>query len=330
MRSTAVLFTILLLTGGEIATAQSVAGAPDDSLFRRARRMVADGQGTAGRALVDSLLRLSPEGSARFGDALYWRGALAETAAEAERDYRRVIVEYPLSPYSDDALLAIAELEQARGDRAGALLHLQRFVREHPVSRSRGKAALAAARLAFDLRDTRTACAMLSEARASATDGDIELKNQLEYFAGRCPREPLPATATPAPSVGAPSRVRDTTTITPPTVVPVREAPTITTARPARRDSTRVPATTAPAVRAGNHTIQLAAYNTRAAAQRLVARLAARQVTARISGVSKPFRVRLGYYASRQDALDAVAELKAKGITGFVTTEATGSARMAP
>lgn len=329
MRPLALLLAVLLLTAGESAAAQAVARAPDDSLFQRARRMVADGQGVAGRTLVDSLLRVSLEGSGRFGDALYWRGALAETAAEAERDYRRVIVEYPLSFYADDALLAIAELEQARGDRAGALRHLQRFVREHPVSRARGKAALAAARLAFDLRDTRTACAMISEARASATDEDIELKNQLNYFAGRCPIDPLPATATPAPSIGMPSRVRDTTAVTPPTVVPVREAPTVTTARPARRDSTKASETRQP-VRAGDYTIQLAAYNTRADAQRLVTRLAARQVNARISGVAKPFRVRLGYYATRQAAVDAVAELKAKGITGFVTTEATGSARMAP
>ncbi|MBA3672261.1 MAG: hypothetical protein H0W68_09600, partial [Gemmatimonadaceae bacterium] len=134
-----------------------------DSLFRRARRQVGEGNGAAGRALVDSLLRSADQGTTAYGDALYWRGALAETAAQAERDYRRVIVEYPLSVYADDALLAIAELEQARGDRAGALQHLQRFVREHPASLARGIAALAAARLAFEQRDTRTGCAMITE-----------------------------------------------------------------------------------------------------------------------------------------------------------------------
>ena len=56
--------------------------------------------------------------STSYGDAIFWRGALAETAADAERDYRRVIVEYPLSPYADDALLSLAELEQARSDFA--------------------------------------------------------------------------------------------------------------------------------------------------------------------------------------------------------------------
>ena len=118
--------------------------------------------------LVDSLLKRAVEGTQAYGDALYWRGALAGTAAEAERDYRRVIVEYPLSPYADDALLSLAELEQARGDRASALQRLQRFVREHPMSTARGTAALAAARLAFDLRDTRAACAMIAQSPIAA------------------------------------------------------------------------------------------------------------------------------------------------------------------
>ena len=101
------------------------------------------------RRVVRSWIRCcerAPEGTPAYGDALFWRGALAETAADAERDYRRVIVEYPLSPYADDALLSLAELEQARGDRAAASQHLQRFVREHPASPARARAGLAAAR----------------------------------------------------------------------------------------------------------------------------------------------------------------------------------------
>ena len=141
-----------------------------DSLFRRARRLVAEGNGVAGRALVDSLMRAVESSSPAYGDALYWHGALAPTAAEAERDYRRVIVEYPLAYYADDALLAIAELEQARGDRAGALMHLQRFVKDHPSSPERGIAALGAARLAFEQRDTKLGCTMIAAARASASD----------------------------------------------------------------------------------------------------------------------------------------------------------------
>jgi cell division protein FtsN len=68
-------------------------------------------------------------------------------------------------------------------------------------------------------------------------------------------------------------------------------------------------------------TIQLAAYNTRADAERLVKKLAARDVKARISGEAKPFRVRLDYYTTRQAAAAEVAALKQRGIIGFVTEE---------
>ena len=114
-------------------------------------------------------MRAADPATPAYGDALYWHGALAPTAAEAERDYRRVIVEFPLASYADDALLAIAELEQARGDRAGALMHLQRYVKEHPAGPARGVAALGAARLAFEQRDTKLGCSMITAARQSAT-----------------------------------------------------------------------------------------------------------------------------------------------------------------
>jgi cell division septation protein DedD len=339
----------------------------NDSIFRRARRLVSEGKGAAGRALVDSILKATPEGTTAYGDALYWQGALAETAADAERAYRRVIVEYPISTYNDDALLAIAELEQARGDRAGALAHLQRFVREHPSSPGRAVAALAAGRLAFEQRDTRTACAMMTEARASVSNTDVELRNQIEYFNSRCPAQPT-AVASAAPAdLPAPVPV-DTPAAKPalvPAPVPAPAPAPKSVAKPAaakaaakvaekvaekapakavkaaasesssamtlRRDSVSnrtaptKAATKAPAASSAreSYTIQLAAYNTRADADRLVAKLAARGVKARVSGNAKPFRVRLDFYKTRQAAANEVAALKARGIIGFVTTEPT-------
>lgn len=297
-----------------------IARPANDSLFRRARRLVGEGSGAAGRALVDSLLRAASEGTPAYGDALYWRGALQETATDAERDYRRVIVEYPLAYYMDDALLAIAELEQARGDRAGALQHLQRFVREHPVSPARGVAALGAARLAFEQHDTRTGCAMVNEARASMTAGTVEIRNQLAPYEGRCPALPAPRVA--APKTAAPARAEVSNDSAGHALQPSSTRPS--TSLPAapmtlRRDSARTQA--AHSARAGTHTIQLAAYNTKAEAERLVTKLASRGVHARVSGSSKPFRVRLGFFGTPGEAATEVAALKARGIIGFVTTE---------
>src|SRR5215213_944725 len=187
-----------------------------DSIFLRARRLVADGDGTAGRALVDSMLRAAQEGTAAYGDALFWRGALAETAADAERDYRQVIVEYPLSPYADDALLSLAELEQARGDRAAAYQHLQRFVREHPPGPSRARAGLAAARLAFEQRDVTRGCAMIADARLSVGTSDVELRNQIEYHGSRCAAAPAGTSTT---STGRSSAANTASPSAPPAVM---------------------------------------------------------------------------------------------------------------
>jgi cell division protein FtsN len=316
-----------------------------DSVFRRARRLISDGDGAAGRALVDSILRSSTEGTAAYGDALFWRGALAETAADAERDYRRVIVEYPLSPYADDALLSLAELEQARGDRAAAYQHLQRFVREHQVGPARARAGLAAARLAFEQRDVARGCAMITDARVSAGTSDVELRNQIDYYGSRCPAtaartppgtSPAPMSTVSSAPAGPPSSSTSSSTITPPpsnavsapvtrpASVPKKSAakavtPTASKPEPAPRES-------APR---GIWTIQLAAYNTRPDAERLVSKLGSRGVKARISGDAKPFRVRLDYYPTHQAAAAVVAELKQRGIIGFVTEEprTAGAAR---
>ena len=332
--------------------AAPIARPATDSFYRRARRLVAEGNGVAGRALVDSLLRAADPAMPAYGDALYWHGALAPTAAEAERDYRRVIVEYPLAYYADDALLAIAELEQARGDRAGALAHLQRFVREHPASQGRGVAALGAARLAFEQRDTKLGCSMIAAARTSASTSDVELRNQIEYYGRQCPETsvaaepqaaaPVSAPVASAPAASAPVAAPTVTRAAPsvasapprraPESVPVSTMPAPVTPKPrsapaqpasVRHDSAVRTATRRDGVRPAStmYTIQVAAYDTRPPAEQLVHKLATRGVKARVSGTTKPFRVRLDFYRTHQEAAKAVAALKGRGIIGFVAQE---------
>ena len=346
-------------SGAQGASPTRSSASATDSVYQRARRLVSEGDGAAGRAIVDSILRASAEGAPVYGDALFWRGALAETAADAERDYRRVIVEYPLSRYADDALLSLAELEQARGDRSAAFQHLQRFVREHPMGPARARAGLAAARLAFEQRDLTRGCAMIADARLSAGSTDVELKNQIDYHGSRCPSTPATAAATPAPATAAPSvRPSGSPTVatspppsspssgavtgpasasTAPNVTAPRRADTVTSrasaaARSAPTDSPPAAkeSTTRESAPHGIWTIQLAAYNTRPDAEALVRKLAARGVKARISGDAKPFRVRLDYYDTRQDAAGRVAELKERGIIGFVTDEPRSAGRSRP
>jgi cell division septation protein DedD len=366
-------------TNADSVTAAAAGAIPrpaNDSLFRRARRLVSEGNGVAGRALVDSLLAATDPTMPTYGDALYWHGALASTAAAAEGDYRRVIVEYPLAYYSGDALLAIAELEQARGDRAGAMEHLRRFVREHPENPGRGLAALGVARLAFEQQDSVLACSMLGEARRSASASDVELRNQIGYFSSRCASVPNASVATTAsaPVAAAPVAASTAAPVSAPAAATAKPAP-VTAARTSITSSSRAavttpapkpvtaasrpvsskatiskPASTAAKAKAAvspgpttptrhadastpsstRYTVQLAAYDTRGEAEAMVKRLAARGVHARVSGTSKPFRVRLGLHASRKDATAEAAVMRKRGFDGFVAEEAAPAGTHTP
>lgn len=82
-----------------VARAQEGVGATssvDSTQYLRARSLVANGSAVAGRQLVDSLLRRAQPGTAAYAEGLYWRATLAASATSAERDYRQIVVDYPL------------------------------------------------------------------------------------------------------------------------------------------------------------------------------------------------------------------------------------------
>jgi cell division protein FtsN len=64
--------------------------------------------------------------------------------------------------------------------------------------------------------------------------------------------------------------------------------------------------------------VQLAAFDTREEGERLVKRLASRNIDARVDGDAKPFRVRSGYFATRAEANAALAKLRKSGQSGFI------------
>jgi hypothetical protein len=86
-----------------------------DAVFVRAQQMVTAGQDSAGRAVVDSVLRATTEGTPRYAEALFWRATLSKTAA-AERDYRasRSVSTFPALA---GRTVPLAQLETTRGDR---------------------------------------------------------------------------------------------------------------------------------------------------------------------------------------------------------------------
>src|SRR4051812_7496525 len=86
-----------------------------DPVFIRAQALVSDGNGAAGRALIDSVIAATAPTARLYPEALYWRASLASNAADAESDYKHIVVDYPLAPQAEDALLRLAQLTAAPG-----------------------------------------------------------------------------------------------------------------------------------------------------------------------------------------------------------------------
>jgi TolA-binding protein len=268
-----------------------------DTIFRAAQRLAAEGRGDSARALVGQKLDSAPPGSAEYVDALYWRAVVAATAADAERDLRTIIVTYPASARSADALMRLAQLELARGDRDQAVAHLQRIVVEHPESPNRPRAAFWVARTLLDEGNLPTGCARLADASRLTPSTEVELANQIGYLQQRCQGvdTTAKATATQAPARAASS-------------APPPPAPTRATSGTAAR---------------GRYTVQVAAFSTLALANGLRDVLVARGYPARVVGAAKPFRVRVGRYATRAVAEAAASAMRAKKLTAYVTSAET-------
>ncbi len=254
--------------------ATSAAAQVSTDIFARARRLVNDGDAKAGRALVDSVLAAASAGSPVYADALYWRGVLAEDGEAARTDLLRVAIEFPLSPRASEALLRLAQLEFTRGDRIAAQRHLDRLAREYPEAPSHAAGRYWAGRLLLEDAKPVEACVALRDARRLAATGDVELLNQIAYYARPCD----------AIEIGAKMR-----------------------ADSAVAGATRKAAEQRAAAAKGKWSVQLAAYSNRSDALAVVKRLEARGVDARVTP-TKPWRVRVGYYATRAAAAAAARQ----------------------
>jgi cell division septation protein DedD len=244
------------------------------------------------------VLAATAEGTPRYAEALFWRATLSKTAAGAERDYRRIAVEYPLSPRSAEALFRLSQLEMTRGDRTAARAHLERLQREHPAGATSTRASVALARLAFDDGDVAVGCAAIAAAQSSLAAGDVELRNQVDYFSPRCA------------NVGAATTSRDSAAAAAPNANPP--------ARRAADSAATVRSTTRAAETAPGYSVQVAAYDTRAAADALAKRLSARGYAARVVGTEKPYRVRVGRYPTRERAGNAVRQMARQNVRGVI------------
>ena len=271
---------------------------PTEAVFERAQRMVTAGQDVAGRGVIDSVLAATAQDTPRYAEALFWRAKLSKTAAAAERDYRRISVEYPLSPRAPESLLRLAQLEMTRGDRASARGHFERIQREYPTGNTSVRASIALARLAFDAGDVAAGCGAVTAARGGLTTADVELRNQVEYYSPRCGNVAARDSAAKA---------------IPPTDVGTNAAASRAAAPPPASASS-----TPPSKARLEYSVQVAAYATRASADSLAKRLSVRGYAVRVVGETKPYRVRVGRYTTRERATDAVRQMGKVNVHGVV------------
>ncbi|MFL5640569.1 MAG: SPOR domain-containing protein [Gemmatimonadaceae bacterium] len=344
-----VLIGVLIPCAGTLAVAQTAAR-PIDPVFVRAQTLVSEGNGAAGRALIDSMLAATPTQAPLYPQALFWRASLASNAADAESDYKHIVVDYSLAPQAADALLRLAQLELARGDRDGALAHLQRIPRDYPRSKLLARSSYWTARVLFEKNDIVRACAANASALAQADTTEIELRNQIGYQGQRCPLPAVSVSSSPTsePPTVIGSAARDSSTqkeksvdsVKPTLPVPASTASPVVTpaerpkppaeandAKPSIVNPTKTPTTvpekttTKPSLSASSgsgYSVQVAAYNGRPDAEKLASTLRMRGYEARVDGSTAPFRVRIGRYKTSKEAEGMLRRVKTKQMEGFV------------
>jgi cell division protein FtsN len=223
--------------------------------------------------------------------ALWLRALLTVDPAQAAVDYRRLVVEYPGGPYSDQALLRLAQTAQAQGDPARARELLSTLLRDYPRSPTR----LAAGQLLESLPSE-------DALRASRPES--------------AETPPVTPAAAPNPSP-QPVAERPAATAAP----PAASAPAPATAQPSPAAAPTPARTPTPTPR---WTVQLGAFASAERANGLRDELAAAGIEARLVSVpgTRLIHVRTGHFASQPEAERARDRLTARGLDATVAGDA--------
>ena len=173
--------TILFLS---IGLTSRLASQTDPRLVE-AVRLAQEGLGDSARASVNGIINQLTPGDSLYPQALYTLGLVSRSVDEMRRQYTRVAVEYTFSDWADDALVRLGMLDYAGGNPQGTLKQMEKVATDYPQSPLIPTAALWAARAAFETRKPADGCRWVATGLAAAST-DVELKNQLEFYNGRC------------------------------------------------------------------------------------------------------------------------------------------------
>jgi DNA polymerase-3 subunit delta len=330
------------------------AQAQTDPRLVEAIRQAQEGGGDSARTRVRLLLASTSPTDTLYPQIIYTQAMVASDANEMRRQLQRVAVEYSSSSWADDALLRLVQLDYASGNLEGAARNLERIRLDYPGSTLLPQASYWAARTYFDQKAPEQACRWIAEGLGQSR-GNVELENQLRYLDQRCagvranvalqnpgppsaPAADSDTAAVPSGTASGPPGRSDTVT-SPLTNAPTPPAPAAretTTAPPLpeptppaphpRAEPTPPPTSTPPPAQpvrtAARFRIQITAVRAPVTAEALVAKLRRQGHSPVIVQEMGLYKVRIGDYATKPEAVAALPALKAKlGAGLFVVAE---------
>lgn len=273
--------------------------AQNDPRLVAAVRLAQDGLSDSARAVAGRILVATQPTDSLYPEVLYTLGVLAATEQDRRLYLRRVVVDFGQSPWADDALLSLGQLDYAGGNPAGTVRQMDQLLQDYPGSPLAAIAAFWGARAAGDRRDAATACRM-AEQGLGTVGGDIELKNQLEFQKQRC--QSLAAIIAESVRVA----VADS----------AARARADSIARAARaRGKPSQPAPNRPAVQPSSRHgffVQVSAVKTQAAANEEIARIKRAGFSAVVAKEAGYLKVRAGAFKTRTEAQAAAADIKTR------------------
>jgi DNA polymerase III subunit delta len=311
--------TLVLCSVLSALSAFSVLSAQTDPRLVDIIRQAQQGQSDSARLKVQRLLAATAPGDTLYPQILYTQAMVATDAADMRRQLQRVAVEHSSSSWADDALLRLVQLDYASSNLDGAARNLERLRRDYPGSTLLPQTSYWAARTYFDQKNPAAACRWLADGLA-ASRGNVELQNQLGYLSQRCSQMAMDS----APQAAADS---PTTVVSagPDTTASARRADSTSPITPTRPDTTSRTPTARPAPplpSGGRFRVQVTAVRTAAAADAIARRLGTRGLAAVAVEEGGLYKVRVGNYASRAEAVAAIPAIKAKlGGSPFVVAE---------
>lgn len=285
---------VSLLAAGALLLGSAPARAQTDPRLVSAVRAAQEGRGDSARAEIQRLLAATPPTDSLYPQILYTQAMVAGSAGDMRRALQQVAIEHAGSPWADDALLRLVQMDYAVRNLESAARNVERLRLDFPATPLLAQAAYWAGRTYFDDNKPAAACRWLADGMAQAGN-DIELQNQLGYLYQRCN---LTADTGAASDTGGAAKPDTTSAAAPPAAPPATPA-----AGPAYR-------------------VQIAAVATQQAAEDFAARVRGAgfaAVTVREKGL---YKVRAGEFATRAEAQAAVGRLKARlGGSPFVVAE---------